>query len=62
MFTADRKLMMSMEKWLKKSAVIIFLMMERCAPLDIHQRMTAVYGGACMDVSAGRIWAKIVKD
>ena len=47
---------------LKQRAVIEFLTAEGCAPSNIHRRMTAVYGDACVDVSTVRRWARTVKD
>jgi [histone H3]-lysine36 N-dimethyltransferase SETMAR len=47
---------------LKQRAVIEFLTAEGCAPVDVHRRMTAVYGvDACVDVSTVRRWARCVK-
>jgi histone-lysine N-methyltransferase SETMAR len=50
-----------MEIRLKQRAVIEFLTAEGCAPIDMHRRMTAVYGDACVDVSTVRRWARTVK-
>ncbi|KAH7981023.1 hypothetical protein HPB49_020997 [Dermacentor silvarum] len=47
---------------LKQRAVIEFLTAEGCAPINIHRRLTAVYGDACVDVSTVRRWARTVKD
>jgi len=47
---------------LKQRAVIEFLTAEGWAPSNIHRRMTAVYGDACVDVSTVRRWARTVKD
>jgi len=35
---------------IKQQSVIEFLTLEVCAPIEIHRRMKAVYGGGCMDV------------
>ena len=43
---------------MKQRAVVEFLSVEGTAPVDIHRRMQAVYGIACVDVSTVRKWAK----
>lgn len=50
-----------MDVRLKQRAVIEFLTAEGCVPVDIHRRMSAVYGEACVDVSTVRRWARCVK-
>lgn len=56
MRTADSK--MTIERRLKQRAAIEFLAAVCCAPIFIHQIMTALYGDGCVDVS---MWAKTVK-
>lgn len=56
MRTADSK--MTIERRLKQRAAIEFLAAVCCAPIFIHQIMTALYGDSCVDVTR---WAKIVK-
>ena len=43
---------------LKQCALIKFLTVEGIAPIDIHRRMRAVYGKACVDISTVRRWVR----
>ena len=47
---------------LKQRAVIEFLTAEGCAPVDIHRRMSAVYGEACVDVCTVKRWTRSMRD
>lgn len=61
MRTTLSKMASYMEIRLKQRAVIEFLTAEGCVPIDMHRRMRAVYGDACVDVSTVRRWARTVK-
>ena len=47
-----------MKVQLKQCAVIEFLTAEGIAPIDIHRRMSAVDGEACVDISTIRRWVR----
>ena len=61
MRTTLSKMASYMETRLKQRALIEFLTAEGCVPIDMHRRMRAVYGDACVDVSTVRRWARTVK-
>ena len=56
--TVKRRMSAYMEVRLKQRAVIEFLTEEGIVPIDIHRRMSAVYGKACVDISTVRRWVR----
>lgn len=43
-------------------AVIKFLTLEGCKPVDIHRRMLAVYGDTCVSKPTVTRWARMFSD
>ena len=54
----EKKRASSMDLHLKQRAVIEFLTIEGCSPIEIYSCMKAVYGGMCSDVSTVRRWTR----